>query len=224
MSEPVPVFSPKIDQAVEIAAQWHDLTYRKSRWREPAFDVPPQEELRVPVMAHVTSVAMTVMRAGFDENTIAAALLHDSMEDVNRYGMIMRRERLVELMGREVAELVMQVTEEKYDSDGRKRTWRERKHGYLENVRAGTASAAAISVADKLQNIWSINQSLARGINLFEEGPNWESLNAGPDDQLWFYEHVLDATSHHDDERLRPLRRRFAVEIERFVRLAGISR
>lgn len=223
MSDPSQVFSPRLDQAIELAAQWHDLTYRKSRWREPAFDVPPGERLRVPVMAHVASVAMTVQKAGWDENAVAAAYLHDSMEDVNRYGIAMRRERLTELMGPEVADLVMQVTEEKYDFDGKRRSWRDRKRGYLDSIRNGSPAAAAISIADKLHNVWSINESLARGQNLFEPGEEWEALNAGPEDQLWFYEHILEATAHHSDERLDDMKLRLAVEVDRFARLAGLN-
>jgi (p)ppGpp synthase/HD superfamily hydrolase len=223
MNDQSQVFSPRLDQAIELAAQWHDLTYRKSRWREPAFDVPPQEKLRVPVMAHVTSVAMIVQRAGWDENAVAAAYLHDAMEDVNRYGMALRRERLIELMGPEVAELVMQVTEEKYDADGRRRSWRDRKRGYLDSVRNGSPAAAAISIADKLHNLWSINESLARNFDLFQQSEEWDALNAGPEDQIWFYEHILDATSHHSDERLDGLKLRLAVEVDRFARLAGLN-
>ena len=36
------LFSPLVEQAIELAAQWHDSTYRKSRWRDPAFDLPEE--------------------------------------------------------------------------------------------------------------------------------------------------------------------------------------
>lgn len=224
MSAFQPPFNPKIDQAIELAAQWHDLTYRKSRWREPAFDVPPQEVLRVPVMAHVTAVAMIVQRAGWDEDVVAAAFLHDAVEDVNRYGMVMRRERLVELVGPRVAKLVFQVSEQKYDIDGKKRTWRERKADYLESVRNASPGAVAISVADKLHNLWSINESLARGIEVFEEGGQWEALNAGPEDQYWFYSEMVDLVRLQDDPRFDDVRRNLEIEVDRFAGLVGISR
>src|SRR5690554_6844601 len=79
-------FSPIIEQATELAAQWHDGTYRKSRWREEAFRVPEGEKLLVPAITHVTTVAMIVQRAGWDDITVAAAFLHDILEDPNRYG------------------------------------------------------------------------------------------------------------------------------------------
>lgn len=218
-----PPFSAKIEQAIELAAQWHDLTYRKTRWREAAFDVPPQEVLRVPVMAHVTAVAMIVQRAGWDEDVVAAAFLHDAVEDVNRYGMVMRRERLVELVGPRIAELVLEVSEEKFDIDGKLRSWRERKNDYIANIRRARTGAVVISLADKLHNLWSINESLARGIDLFSDGGGWENLNAGPEEQHWFYCEVLEASRKEEDERFEGLRRKFEVELDRFVELAGIT-
>lgn len=217
------VFSPKIEQAIELAAQWHDLTYRKSRWREPSFDVPPQEVLRVPVMAHVTAVALLIQRAGWSDDAVAAAFLHDCVEDVNRYGMVLRPERLVELMGPQIAGLVFEVTEEKYDEMGKKRTWRERKQGYLDGLTAASMEAIAISVADKLHNIWTINEAIARGIDPFITSEHWRGLNAGPEDQHWFYSSVLEVSERYEDERLVPMRRKLALEIERFVDFTGVS-
>jgi hypothetical protein len=53
------IFSPMIERAVELAAEWHDRTYRKSRWRPHPFEAPATEEPgRIPVMAHVTAVAL----------------------------------------------------------------------------------------------------------------------------------------------------------------------
>lgn len=217
------VFSPKIEQAIELASQWHDLTYRKNRWREPAFDVPPQEVLRVPVIAHVTAVAMIVQRAGWDDDTVAAAFLHDSIEDVNRYGMVLRRERLVEVMGPTVARLVLQVTEEKYDEMGKKRTWRERKDDYLRSISQAQPEAAAISLADKLHNMWSINEALARGIDPFTGSERWQALNAGPEDQYWFYSAVLKESMRYDDPRLTDMRKKLRLELDRFADATGLT-
>ncbi|MFW5973050.1 MAG: HD domain-containing protein [Bacteroidota bacterium] len=218
-----PALSAKIEQAVELAAQWHDLTYRKSRWREAPFDVPPQETLRVPVVAHVMSVGLIVQRAGWDEDTVAAAFLHDAVEDVNRYGMVMKRDRLVELVGPRVAALVFEVTEEKYDAEGKLRSWVDRKRDYIESIRKASPESAAISLADKLHNLWSINESLAHGIDLFGEGEDGQRLNAGPADQSWFYHGVLAAVKAHQDERLDDMQQRFAAELERFSHLMGIT-
>ena len=209
-------FSPLIEQAVELAAEWHDGTYRKSRWREPAFERPAGEGVRVPVIAHVTAVAMIVQRAGWDEATVAAAFLHDVIEDRNRHRHSFRREHLRRLMGDVVADRVEEVSEQKKDAEGNARSWRVRKEGYLDQVRAGTPEGAAISLADKLHNLWTMNETLARGFDIFNDGPTHRGLSAGPDEQLWFFESVLAASQTHTDPRLVPMRTQLLQEIERF--------
>ncbi len=216
------IFSPLIEQAVELAAQWHDQTYRKSRWREPAFEPPEAVVLGVPVMAHVTAVALVVQRAGWDDATVAAAFLHDVLEDVNRYGQTFRREQMRTLMGEAVTALVETVTEQKFDAEGAYRKWRPRKEGYLAQLHRGTPPAAAISLADKLHNLWSINESLARGLDVFTPGNGRRALSAGPQEQRWFHEAVLAAGSIHADARLAPQRARLEEEIDRFRALAGL--
>lgn len=217
-------FSPLIEKAIELAAEWHDGTYRKSRWRAEVFDVPEEGVLRVPVMAHVTAVAMTVQRAGWDDATVAAAFLHDALEDANRFGHVLRRDVLAERMDETVAQRVMDVTEAKYDAGGRPRRWRERKEGYAAHLRTAPPESAAISLADKLHNLWTINEALQCGIDVFTSGSGRRGLGAGPAEQRWFHRAVLEATRHHADVRLDDLQQRLEEEIERFERLVEEGR
>ncbi len=208
---PDALFSPLVEHAAELAAQWHDGTYRKSVWRDPAFEVPNEEVVQVPVIAHLAAVASIVRRARWDETTVAAAYLHDTIEDANRYGQRLRRQQLREAVGREVTSLVAQVSEQKLDETGEMRPWRDRKEGYLDSLRTGTPRAMAISLADKIHNLWSINQSLEAGENILA------MLSGDDEDQLWFHRAVLDTSIHHDDPRLPPMRTRLETEIDRFA-------
>lgn len=217
------VFSPLIEQAIELAAQWHDSTYRKSRWRDPAFNPPDEAVLRVPAMAHVTAVALIVQRAGWDDETIAAAFLHDVLEDLNRFGQTFRREELHRLVGEAVTELVEGVSEQKFDDGGQWRSWRDRKEGYVAQLRDGVPRAAAISLADKLHNLWSMNEGLTSGLDIFNDGPTHRGLSAGPEEQLWFHRAVAAASLGHDDPRLAPMRARLDQEIARFCALTGLA-
>lgn len=210
------IFSPLIEQAIELAAQWHAGTYRKGRWREPPFTPPKGEALRVPTMAHVTAVAMTVQRGGWSEEAVAAAFLHDVLEDENRYDQRFRVERMRDLMGETVTHLVLTLSEEKRDAQGRRRNWRDRKDGYLAQLESGPVEAIAISVADKLHNLWSMNESLARDVGIFADGPNRRALSAGPEAQLWFFEAVLHHATARDDARLTPMCEQLRDEVERF--------
>ena len=210
------LFSTVVEQAIELSAQWHDQTYRKKRWRDAPFEVPTHEILRVPVIAHVTAVGVTVQRAGWDDETVAAAFLHDVLEDVNRFGQTMRAEKLREALGEGVLSRVSEVTEPQFDDEGQPRPWEDRKKRYLDQIQAGSQEAAAISLADKLHNLWSINQGLGRGIDVFTADEQGHGLSVGPDQQLWFHEAVVDATSGHDDPRLEPMRNALGEELERF--------
>uniref|UniRef100_UPI000AF1BB94 HD domain-containing protein n=1 Tax=Rhodothermus marinus TaxID=29549 RepID=UPI000AF1BB94 len=175
------LFSPLVEQAIELAARWHDGTYRKSQWRPPLMPSPdPDDLVPVPVMAHLTTVALLVDRAGWDDVTVAAAFLHDALEDTNRHGQQLRYEVLRERMGEAVARLVRDVTEQKYDEQGRRRSWEERKADYLARLRTATPAAVAISLADKLHNLWTINQSLQAGVDVFTDGPGRRRSVPGP--------------------------------------------
>lgn len=215
------LFSPLVERAIELSAEWHDQTYRKSRWREYVYDPPPEVALHIPVMAHVTAVALTVQRAGWDDETVAAAFLHDVIEDRNRFRDTLPPERLAALVGEEVLVLVQAVTEPKRDEHGAALPWRVRKEAYVEQLRGAPPGAIAISLADKLHNAWTMNQALAAGVDIFADGPGRRALTAGPADQRWFFDAVLAASDPFPDERLEPMRERLRDELRRFARLTG---
>ncbi len=216
------VFSPLIEHAIELAAQWHDGTHRKGSWRDPAFESSDDASVPVPVMAHLTAVATTVQRAGWSDETVAAAYLHDVIEDKNQYGQRFRRAQLRRAIGAEVAALVEGVTEQKLDAEGNARPWRARKIDYIAQLNDGRVECVAISLSDKLHNLWSMNQALQRGADIFTDGPNRTALSAGPKSQHWFHRAVLEASTAHEDLRLRPLRERLEQEIERFAAQADV--
>jgi (p)ppGpp synthase/HD superfamily hydrolase len=212
-------FSPLLEQAIELSAQWHDQTYRKSRWRDEAFEIPSEDYLGVPVIAHLTAVAMTLQRAGWDEATVAAAFLHDVIEDRNRWRNHLSEEGLEAVMGPEVTDLVRYVSEKKYDNEGRPRPWRDRKAGYLDGLSSAPDGAVAISVVDKLHNLWTINNSLQNGIDVFSEDENRRALHGSPAEQLWLVEEVLAIASVREDPRFSEIRRQLRNEINRFSEL-----
>lgn len=218
-----PLFSPLVERAAELAAQWHEGTYRKATWREPAFALPVGERPRVPVMAHVTAVAMTLQRAGWPEEVVAAAFLHDVLEDENRHDDRMERDAFRRLVGPEVAALVEGVTEQKYAADGSRRGWLERKGDYVEQLRRGPVEAVAISLADKLHNMWSMNQGLRCRVDVFTTEGDRVGLSAGPEQQQWYYYAVLDAARERGDARLAPLIRRLEKETIRFESHCGLA-
>lgn len=217
------LFSPLVERAIEIAAEWHDGTYRKGRWTDPCVRPPDDTPSRVPAMAHVTAVALTVQRAGWGDEAVAAAFLHDALEDGNRHGDALGRATLVALVGEPVVRIVEAVSEPKRDDDGAWLPWRVRKEAYLRSLAAGPPEAVAVSLADKLHNAYAMASSLEAGIDIFTSAPGRKALSAGPEDQLWFFEAVLDESRRLDDPRLGALRDRLRAEVDRFAALAGLA-
>lgn len=214
------MFSPLLDAAAELAAQWHDGTYRKGRWR-PIF---PGLDGRIPLVAHVSAVALAVARAGFDDATVAAALLHDALEDPHASGLRLDPAALEAATNARVRALVEAVTEPKLGPDGQPMRWQDRKDAYLRTLAAAPVEAAAISLADKQHNLWTMNETLAAGLDVFQSEPGRIGLSAGPAQQRWYVDAVLAATEHHDDPRLDGLRAAVRAELARFERLTGLHR
>ena len=214
------IFSPLVERAIETAAEWHDGTFRKGRWSPPVV-VPPTDEpaSQVPAMAHVTAVALTVQRAGWGDEAVAAAFLHDALEDANRYRQRLAREVLVERVGEAVVAIVEAVSEPKTDDAGTMLPWRARKETYLERLAAGPDESVAVSLADKLHNAYAMASSLAEGIDIFTSAPGRRALSAGPADQRWFFEAVLGVSEDRSDARLVPMRARLREEVARFADL-----
>lgn len=211
-------FSPLVEEAIELAAEWHEGTYRKGRWRDSICVPPDASVARVPTIAHVTTVALTVARAGWGDATIAAAFLHDALEDADRWGRALARDVLAARVGERVVSIVEAVSEPQRDAEGRPLRWRVRKEAYLESLGAGPPEAAAVALADKLHNAHSIASSLESGVDVFASAPGRQALSADAAAQLWFLEAAVEATERHRDARLRPMRERVRVEVERLRR------
>lgn len=212
-----PLFSPLVEHAIELASEWHNECYRKSRWRAEPFE--QSEPVRVPVIAHLSAVAMAVARAGWASTVVAAAYLHDIIEDPNMHGDRMTPAELRELVGSEVAALVVDVTEPKLDDAGDKLPWRVRKEAYVEHLSEAPDEALAISLADKHHNVWTMNQSLEAGIDIFTPAPGRTALSAGPEQQCWFLREVLTEASERSNEHLVPLREGLHAEYRRLADL-----
>jgi (p)ppGpp synthase/HD superfamily hydrolase len=94
-------------------------------------------------IGHPRAVSEILAAAGFDQEVLAAALLHDVVEDSEiEVGEVERR------FGPRVAELVAAMTEDPTIED-----YHERKHAQRERVEAAGTEAVAIYAADKLSNL-----------------------------------------------------------------------
>jgi guanosine-3',5'-bis(diphosphate) 3'-pyrophosphohydrolase len=96
-----------------------------------------------PFISHPVAVARVLKNADFGDHVIAAALLHDVVEDTElSSGQVAKR------FGHEVADLVEALSE-----DNRIDDYEERKLAHRDRVEEAGSDAIAIYIADKLSNL-----------------------------------------------------------------------
>jgi (p)ppGpp synthase/HD superfamily hydrolase len=96
-----------------------------------------------PYLRHPLEVAELLRDGGYEEETIAAGLLHDVVEDSG-----VTVEEVVEGFGPQVGELVATLTEDPAIED-----WEARKQGLREQAAGSGPECIAIYLADKLANL-----------------------------------------------------------------------
>ena len=101
----------------------------------------------IPYITHPLETAIIVATMTKDEELIAAALLHDAIEDAG-----VTYEELLERFGSRVADLVLEESEDKSKS------WIERKKATVEHLRTAHRDAKMLALADKLSNIRSTSR------------------------------------------------------------------
>ncbi len=158
-------------EAVKLASKLH------SRQRKKKSIIPD-----IPYMGHLMEVAGIVQANGGDETTVAAALLHDAIEDQGAEA----REEICAKFGQQVLDIIEACTE----SDTIPRPpWKERKDAYLKLVETASLSALLVIVADKLQN----SRALLRRLKL-EGAEGWGSPSR--EEKLWYIHNLLVAMRH----------------------------
>ena len=127
-----------LDHAIIFATKAHSGTTRKGT--------------NVPYIVHPIEAAAIVSSMTDDEEVIAAAVLHDVIEDTEA-----TREDLLARFGRRITDLVMDESEDKRRNFPAELTWKTRKQEtitFLE-TRADT-DAKMLALADKLANLRAI--------------------------------------------------------------------
>ncbi len=189
------LYSSFVERAMRLAAVAHGAHRRKGT--------------DIPYLTHLASVALILTRAGLgDDELLAAALLHDAVEDAG-----VTLETIAAEFSPRVAELVAEVTEVKRDADGVPLPWRRRKEEHLARLRRAPFEAKAVALADKLHNLGTLADDLAA------DPDAWNRFNAPPAEQFWYHAAVIEAAG--DDPRLA----RLAAECrETLERLKGMAR
>lgn len=129
--------------ALDFAAQKHKLQKRKGK-------------AAIPYINHPIRVAKILSEIGLvnDENTLMAALLHDTIEDTDATA-----EELDFLFGQKVTSIVLEVTDDKTME------WQARKDHQIVKAPNLSKEAKLVKLADKTANITDI----------VNEPPDWSS-------------------------------------------------
>jgi (p)ppGpp synthase/HD superfamily hydrolase len=160
-----------------------------------------------PYITHPVAVAELLHAAGFPEEVIAAALLHDVVEDTE-----MGPDEIAERFADRVAELVEALSEDEGIED-----YEERKREHREQVEESGRDAIAIYIADKLSNLRDMRRIYA------EEGEAIASRFKAPLDvrvRLWREDLEMAKRSAPD----LPYLGDFERELDEFERERAASR
>lgn len=159
-----------VEYAMQYAAEVHKGITRKG--------------VKVPYIAHVIEAACIVEKMTEQKETIAAAVLHDVLEDTDT-----TVKELENLFGEKVVELVQFQTEDKRKDQPSHETWELRKTEALEHYRHAPIEAKKIALADKLSNI------RASAYDFQKMGDKmWEKFNQkNKEKQKWYYQSILQA-------------------------------
>lgn len=184
---------PGLLAATELAWAWHGHLTRKGR--------------ATSYLSHLLAVEGLVIECGGGPDEAIAALLHDALEDAPSRDE--RRERegvLRERFGESVLRIVLDCTDTLPDESGTdKRPWRERKERFLDQLARAGKPSRLVAACDKRHNLGDLVWDLHH-----EGPPTFARFNAGPAEQLWYFESVLRLCRDSIPPRL-------ALELERLL-------
>ena len=160
--------------AIDFAARAHEGQTRKGS--------------RTPYIVHPMEAMAIAATMTDDAEVLAAAALHDVVEDCGVSEAEIRR-----LFGERVAKMVMFETERKEPDAAA--TWQKRKLRTVNRLRAADRSGLILTLADKLSNLRAIDRDLrALGPAL------WQRFNqTNPSMHRWYYASICESLRELED-------------------------
>lgn len=154
----------------------------------------------VPYIIHPYTVGMILSQSNCKEDIIIAGILHDIIEDTDT-----EEKEIGENFGENVLNLVKACTEK-----NKSETWEKRKEHTINFLRNACCDVKFIILADKLNNIKSIEEDYE------EHGDKiWKSFNRGREKQEWYYRNLVEVLYNScDDENYLLLYNEFQLLVE----------
>ena len=156
-----------------------------------AHDGMRRKKSNAPYILHPMEAAVIVGTMTDDQNLIAAAALHDVVEDAD-----IRIEEIEEKFGKRVRELVASETEDKRAELPPSETWRIRKEESLAALKnTDDIDVLMVWLGDKLANMRSIYRDFK-----IEGNSMWQRFNQkDPNQQAWYYRSIVKLTERLSD-------------------------
>lgn len=160
-----------------------DLVARAIRFAAAAHAGQSRKGGNLPYIIHPMEAALIMLRMGGSEEYVAAALLHDTIEDTGITAEMIRVE-----FGEEVARLVAG------ESCDKSRSWEECKQAIIEGIKAAPREEKMLTLSDKLANMRSLALDFER------DGEDvWKLFKRGREKQKWYYTSLREAFSSLSD-------------------------
>ena len=158
----------RIEKAVAFATKAHAGQYRTATDR--------------PYILHpIETMAIITRLVRYDEDLIAAAVLHDVVEDTS-----VTLNRLEKEFGPRVSGLVASVTEDKMRKMPPEATWRARKWQTIFNLRKADRETKALVLADNLSNLRELKRNHEKYGDMI-----WEHFNQKDKKmQEWYFKEI----------------------------------
>ena len=156
-----------------------------------AHDGMRRKKSESPYILHPMEAAVIVGTMTDDQNLIAAAALHDVVEDAD-----ISIEEIEAKFGKRVRELVASETEDKRADRPPTETWRIRKEESLAVLKnTDDIGVLMVWLGDKLANMRSIYRDFK-----IEGNDMWQRFNQkDPNQQAWYYHSIVTLTERLSD-------------------------
>ena len=166
-----------VSEAISFAVKAHDGMRRKKS--------------EAPYILHPMEAAVIVGAMTDDQNLIAAAVLHDVVEDTD-----VTIDEIEARFGKRVRELVESETEDKRDHLPPEATWRIRKEESLEVLKnTDDEGVLMVWLGDKLANMRAIYRDFK-----VEGNAMWQRFNQKDvSEQAWYYRSIVELTNALSD-------------------------
>jgi hypothetical protein len=126
----------KLQKAIKFAIKTHEVYQKQKRKGKD-----------IAYITHPLAVALILSQARAKEEVVIAGILHDTIEDSTKEKRV-TYEMITERFGKEVADLVLSVTEKHKDE-----SWEKRKEEALEDIKSFSKDSLLLKSADVVANL-----------------------------------------------------------------------